>query len=153
MKKILIALVVMAGLIGVSSVKAEDTTALFQWGNLKGYIPLKNISMVSLYDLWNGGGLWGAESPLLGFKKFNLNGGGMGTTPQNAKKGDGSFYASVDYNFASIKPDFLDWINDSDLRFGVFAGYDFHLKKIDAITGEEKEGGIRVGVKASKGLW
>lgn len=151
MKKILIVLVFLAGLVGVG--KAEDTTALFQWGNLKGYIPLKNISMVSLYDLWNSGGLWGAETKVLEFKKLNGSIGAMATTPQYAKGGDGSPYASLDYDFASIKPDFLDWINDSDLRFGVFAGYDFHLKKIDAITSEEKEGGIRVGIKASKGLW
>jgi hypothetical protein len=150
MRKILLALVVMIGLSVVA--KAEDTTALFQWGGLKGYIPLKNISIVSLYDLWNSGGLYGAETTVLSFEKINLNIGAMGTTPQYAKGGDGSPYASLDYDFASIKPDFLDFINDADLHFGVFAGYDFNLKKIDE-NGNEETGDFRVGVKMSKRCW
>ncbi|CAK0756761.1 membrane hypothetical protein [Gammaproteobacteria bacterium] len=118
-------------------VPADNTIAFRVWGDWVVYRPAATVKAISLYDFWNGVGLVGAETPITGIRQLSLNFGAI-----TSFIGNGMPFISLDRGLADISPNILRFLNaDSDMRFGIWYGYDFELKD------------SRAGVKASVKLW
>ena len=131
MKKFL--LTVMAAAMCLSSVAfAEEGGAYFKVGSFELTYPLSNASAISLYDFWTGQGLMGAETKLASFYNFSTSFGAVTSFEAN-----GMPFVSVEYNFASIIPNYPVLLS----KMGVWYGHDF------------KENENRAGIKADVPLW
>jgi len=114
MKKVLLAVFVLALFVPV--VKAEDVSANFRWGTLD----LKDVRIVSLYELSKGNGLIGGEKMIASKGLWSLDFGAV-----SSFLGHGTPYLSIDYDFAKITP-FI-----KNTLFGTFVGKDFNVGGID----------------------
>ena len=114
MKKVLLAVFALALFVPV--VKAEDVSANFRWGTLD----LKDVRIVSLYELSKGNGLIGGEKMIASKGLWSLDFGAV-----SSFLGHGTPYLSIDYDFAKITP-FI-----KNTLFGTFVGKDFNVGGID----------------------
>ena len=137
MKKILFAVLAVVMFAGLAVAETPEAISFKIWGDWVAYRPAASVRVISLYDFWNGVGLVGAETPITGFRSLSLNFGAI-----TSFLGNGMPFLSLDRALADIDPNILKFINaDSDMRFGIWYGYDFELKE------------SRAGVKASVKLW
>ena len=130
MKKVLLAL--LAVVMFSVAVMAEEGGIYFKVGKLELTYPLSNVDVVSLYDVWQGEGLLGAETKLIKFGRLNLNGGAITSFQAN-----GMPYASLDYDWGIM----IASMPSINFDLGVWYGFDFNIHD------------HRFGIKASKKLW
>jgi len=98
---------------------AQAATAYLRLGAVEFLVPIdKNIDAVGLFDAIHGDGMVGGETALVRYNNFDFNGGAV-----TSFLGEGTPYASLDYDFAEIIP----FLKKADV--GLFYGYDFNINE------------------------
>lgn len=117
-------------------VPVAQADSVYSKGDFTVYLPVRDSAqIVTLYDAWKGKGKLGIESKLVEYKKTTLNFGALIKDKIDRELIKGTFFASVDYDFAGIDPDI------KKAKLGLWIG------RLD------EDNKWSTGIKASVPLW